>query len=147
MSLVIIVTLPLFLHIALAVLIHIIHLRGRHTYRLRNKFIFLAYVPIEYESFLNRFIWLINGTFTDTTTSGQRGPGSNDGSPLPRITRTGAAVQCHTQDTLFWGRGSYPSTGNTVTVIYAPPIGWWIRWTTVYMYIVILGNQSFTVRK
>ena len=36
LSLVIIVTSPLFLHIALAVLIHITHLRGRHTYRLRN---------------------------------------------------------------------------------------------------------------
>ena len=35
-SFVITIISPLFLHIALAVLIHIIHLRGRHIYRLRN---------------------------------------------------------------------------------------------------------------
>ena len=43
LSLIIIVTSPLSLPIVLAVLIHIIHLRGRHTYRLRNTLTFFLY--------------------------------------------------------------------------------------------------------
>ena len=35
-------------------------------------------IPIEYEQFSNRSIWLIDGTLTGTITPGQSGHGSND---------------------------------------------------------------------
>ena len=35
-------------------------------------------IPIKYELFLNRSIWLIDRTLTGTTILGQSGPGSND---------------------------------------------------------------------
>ena len=56
LSLVIIVISPLFLHIVLTVLIHIIHLRGRHTYRHRNRIRTVWLNRIAW----NRKVWQLN---------------------------------------------------------------------------------------
>ena len=40
-------------------------------------FFFFAHGPIEYEQFLNRCIWPIDGTLTSTITPCQSGPGNN----------------------------------------------------------------------
>ena len=84
MSFVIIIISPLFLHIALAVLIHIIHLRGRHIYRLRNISI-LAVLN-------NAVVWMVS---TRLPTSKSSGPFSNPLVTVPNAPITiGIIVTC-----------------------------------------------------
>ena len=48
-------------------------------------------IPIEFEQFLNKFIWPIDGTLTGITTSGQSGAESNGHKEVlhsPQISRT-----------------------------------------------------------
>ena len=52
-------------------------------------YIYISSILTEYEWFLNRSIWPINGTFTETTNPGQSVPGSNGNegaSHIPQIT-------------------------------------------------------------
>ena len=79
---------------------------------------FFAYSPIEYESFLNKSIWLIHGTLTGTKTFVQNGRGSNDNESLlniPHIFRNRASssnvILCHTRDTHFLGGILTPQKG------------------------------------
>ena len=66
-----------------------------------------CFLHIEYEWFLNRSPWPIDGTLTSTTTPVQSGPGSNQrvfhASQIPR-TRVSPSelLQRHILDTLFW---------------------------------------------
>ena len=53
-----------------------------------KSFLLFTHSPIAFKCFLNRSIWLIDGTLVGTTTPGQTEPGSNS-NPL-QISRTGA---------------------------------------------------------
>ena len=78
--------------------------------------LFYGQGPIEFESFI---IYL---TYRCTLATGQSGFGSNGIERVhhtTHISRTGSSstVQCHTQDSLFFGGGSYPSAGDTVILV------------------------------
>ena len=56
--------------------------------------IFFVYSPIEYEQFLNKSKWPMDGILTGTTTLDYSGPGSNGNEEVfhtPQISRTRAS--------------------------------------------------------
>ena len=87
-----------------------------------------SHIPLQYEWFLNRPIWPINGTLTDPTTQGQSEPGSNGNERVLHasyITWNGTtiyAIEC-----LIW---------NTLSYIH--------RRVLFYSYIIIRKNKTDT---
>ena len=76
--------------------------------------------PIKYEYFLNRSIWLKDGTQTGTATIGQSQPESNGNEKYSTFSRAEASppyvVYCYTQNSPFLRGESYPSAGDTVSI-------------------------------
>ena len=79
--------------------------------------------------FSSRSLWPLDGTLKGTITPGQSGPGSNSNEGVLHTTKNSRAeasqpdaINYRTQDTLFFGGGSYSSAGDTVSIFYAPVI-------------------------